>query len=59
MYLWLVHLEDKLLDDFVSNLLSKHHYHYLYHQDAYAYSGQKCSAQSALFVHENWSKIGI
>jgi 1-pyrroline-5-carboxylate dehydrogenase len=28
-------------------------------QDAYAYSGQKCSAQSALFVHENWSKIGI
>ena len=23
-------------------------------QDAYAYSGQKCSAQSALFVHENW-----
>lgn len=23
-------------------------------QDAYAYSGQKCSAQSALFVHKNW-----
>ncbi|CAN0023938.1 unnamed protein product, partial [Hapterophycus canaliculatus] len=28
-------------------------------QDAYAYSGQKCSAQSILFVHENWSKFGI
>lgn len=24
-------------------------------QDAYAASGQKCSAQSILFVHENWS----
>lgn len=28
-------------------------------QDAYAYSGQKCSAQSILFVHENWSKAGF
>lgn len=28
-------------------------------QDAYAYSGQKCSAQSILFVHENWEKAGI
>jgi len=28
-------------------------------QDAYAYSGQKCSAQSILFVHENWKKAGI
>ena len=28
-------------------------------QDAYAYSGQKCSAQSALFVHENWAKVDI
>jgi len=28
-------------------------------QDAYAYSGQKCSAQSVLFVHENWKKAGI
>ncbi|CAM9340221.1 unnamed protein product [Ectocarpus sp. 4 AP-2014] len=28
-------------------------------QDAYAYSGQKCSAQSILFVHENWTKSGI
>ena len=28
-------------------------------QDAYAYSGQKCSAQSALFVHENWNKAGF
>ncbi|XP_047330347.1 delta-1-pyrroline-5-carboxylate dehydrogenase 12A1, mitochondrial [Impatiens glandulifera] len=25
-------------------------------QDAYACSGQKCSAQSMLFMHENWSK---
>lgn len=25
-------------------------------QDAYACSGQKCSAQSILFMHENWSK---
>lgn len=24
-----------------------------------ACSGQKCSAQSVLFVHENWSKSGI
>lgn len=28
-------------------------------QDAYAMSGQKCSAQSILFVHENWAKRGI
>ncbi len=28
-------------------------------QDAYAYSGQKCSAQSALFVHENWNQAGF
>lgn len=28
-------------------------------QDAYAASGQKCSAQSVLFVHENWSKAGL
>lgn len=28
-------------------------------QDAYAYSGQKCSAQSILFVHENWARAGI
>lgn len=28
-------------------------------QDAYAYSGQKCSAQSALFAHTNWVKAGI
>jgi len=26
--------------------------------DAYGYSGQKCSAQSILFVHENWTKEG-
>ena len=29
------------------------------HQDAYAYSGQKCSAQSILFAHENWAAVGI
>jgi len=28
-------------------------------QDAYAYSGQKCSAQSALFIHKNWTKAGF
>lgn len=28
-------------------------------QDAYAASGQKCSAQSMLFVHENWLKTGF
>eukprot|EP00568_Trieres_chinensis_P009203 CAMPEP_0183304316 /NCGR_PEP_ID=MMETSP0160_2-20130417/9441_1 /TAXON_ID=2839 ORGANISM="Odontella Sinensis, Strain Grunow 1884" /NCGR_SAMPLE_ID=MMETSP0160_2 /ASSEMBLY_ACC=CAM_ASM_000250 /LENGTH=524 /DNA_ID=CAMNT_0025467343 /DNA_START=53 /DNA_END=1624 /DNA_ORIENTATION=- len=28
-------------------------------QDAYATSGQKCSAQSILFLHENWAKVGI
>ncbi|KAL6765529.1 aldehyde dehydrogenase [Haematococcus lacustris] len=28
-------------------------------QDAYACSGQKCSAQSMLFVHDNWAKAGL
>ncbi len=28
-------------------------------QDAYAASGQKCSAQSILFAHENWVKAGL
>lgn len=28
-------------------------------QDAYASSGQKCSAQSIVFVHENWAKAGF
>ena len=28
-------------------------------QDAYAASGQKCSAQSLLFVHNNWKEAGI
>ncbi|TKY55115.1 Delta-1-pyrroline-5-carboxylate dehydrogenase 12A1 [Spatholobus suberectus] len=28
-------------------------------QDAYACSGQKCSAQSLLFIHENWSKTSL
>ena len=28
-------------------------------QDAYAFSGQKCSAQSMLIAHENWMQAGI
>eukprot|EP00742_Colponemidia_sp_Colp-10_P000630 GILJ01000688.1.p1 GENE.GILJ01000688.1~~GILJ01000688.1.p1 ORF type:complete len:547 (-),score=78.12 GILJ01000688.1:117-1757(-) len=28
-------------------------------QDAYAMSGQKCSAQSMLFAHSNWVKAGV
>ena len=28
-------------------------------QDAYAFSGQKCSAQSICFMHENWVKAGL
>ncbi|KAK7836971.1 delta-1-pyrroline-5-carboxylate dehydrogenase 12a1 [Quercus suber] len=28
-------------------------------QDAYACSGQKCSAQSILFMHENWSRTSF
>ncbi|XP_015079713.1 delta-1-pyrroline-5-carboxylate dehydrogenase 12A1, mitochondrial [Solanum pennellii] len=28
-------------------------------QDAYACSGQKCSAESILFMHENWSKSSL
>ena len=28
-------------------------------QDAYAFSGQKCSAQSMLIAHENWLEAGI
>eukprot|EP01095_Lingulamoeba_sp_RSL-Kostka_P017393 TRINITY_DN9003_c0_g1_i1.p1 TRINITY_DN9003_c0_g1~~TRINITY_DN9003_c0_g1_i1.p1 ORF type:complete len:556 (-),score=193.33 TRINITY_DN9003_c0_g1_i1:157-1824(-) len=28
-------------------------------QDAYGSTGQKCSAQSILFVHENWSKTDL
>jgi 1-pyrroline-5-carboxylate dehydrogenase len=28
-------------------------------QDAYACSGQKCSAESILFMHENWRKAGL
>ncbi len=28
-------------------------------RDAYAASGQKCSAQSLLAVHENWVKLGL
>jgi len=28
-------------------------------QDAYACQGQKCSAQSILFAHENWTALGL
>jgi len=28
-------------------------------QDAYASQGQKCSAQSILFIHENWERSGL
>jgi 1-pyrroline-5-carboxylate dehydrogenase len=28
-------------------------------QDAYATIGQKCSAQSIVFIHENWKKTGL
>jgi len=28
-------------------------------QDAYACSGQKCSAQSLLFMHKNWAQAGL
>lgn len=28
-------------------------------QDTYAASGQKCSKQSVVFVHENWVKAGL
>ena len=28
-------------------------------QDTYALSGQKCSAQSIVFAHENWMKNGF
>lgn len=28
-------------------------------QDTYAASGQKCSAQSILFMHDNWAKAGL
>jgi len=28
-------------------------------QDAYAGSGQKCSAQSIMFMHDNWAKAGL
>ena len=28
-------------------------------QDAYACAGQKCSAQSMMFAHENWEKAGL
>jgi len=27
--------------------------------DAYGHSGQKCSAQSVMFMHKNWKKTDI
>lgn len=32
---------------------------YVCDQDAYAHSGQKCSAQSIMFMHRNWRKTGL
>lgn len=32
---------------------------YVCDQDAYAISGQKCSAQSMVIMHENWVKAGL
>ena len=32
---------------------------YMCDHDAYAFGGQKCSAQSAMFVHDNWVKAGL
>lgn len=32
---------------------------YICDQDAYAFSGQKCSAQSILVAHKNWIGAGI
>lgn len=56
-----VRLEDagfdwKILGPDVGNV---DHVAYVCDQDAYAFSGQKCSAQSMLFVHDNWVKAGI
>lgn len=32
---------------------------YMCDHDAYAFGGQKCSAQSAMFAHSNWVKAGL
>jgi 1-pyrroline-5-carboxylate dehydrogenase len=40
-------------------LLQLEHVAWVCDQDAYAFSGQKCSAQSLLFVHENWAEAGL
>jgi len=32
---------------------------YVSDQDSYNYGGQKCSAQSIIFAHENWMKAGF
>ncbi len=55
-----VFLEDagfdwKVLGPDVSNL---EYVAWVCDQDAYACSGQKCSAQSMLFMHKNWAAAG-
>ncbi|XP_059441465.1 delta-1-pyrroline-5-carboxylate dehydrogenase 12A1, mitochondrial-like isoform X5 [Corylus avellana] len=37
----------------------EHYVAWVCDQDAYACSGQKCSAQSMLFMHENWSRTSL
>jgi 1-pyrroline-5-carboxylate dehydrogenase len=56
-----VRLEDagfdwKLLGPDVSNV---DYVAWVADQDTYAASGQKCSKQSVMFVHENWIKAGL
>lgn len=46
----------KIMGPDVSNL---DYVSYTCDQDAYAHTGQKCSAQSMLFVHANWTKAGL
>ena len=57
---WQVYLEDagfdwKVLGPDVQEL---EYVAWVADQDAYACSGQKCSAQSILFMHDNWVKAG-
>lgn len=49
-------LDWKILGPDVSNV--DYVAHFIDH-DSYAFSGQKCSAESLLFVHNNWVKAGI
>ena len=41
------------------DVMDKDYVAWMCDQDAYACGGQKCSATSLLFVHENWEKAGI